>query len=32
MQQKWIDEGGIYFPIDGEFVIHATPGPGIWRI
>lgn len=32
MQQKWINEGGIYFPINGEFVIHATPGPGIWRI
>lgn len=31
MNQKWINEGGIFYPISGDFVLHATPGPGVWR-
>ena len=30
--QKWINEGGIFYPIIGEIVLHTTPGPGIWQV
>lgn len=32
MKQKWINDGGIFFPISGDTVIHETPGPGIFRV
>lgn len=32
MNQKWINEGGIFFPISGDFILHPTPGPGIFRV
>ena len=32
MRQKWIDESGIFFPINGDFILHETPGPGIFRV
>ena len=32
MKQKWINEGGIFFPISGDTVIHETPGPGIFKV
>ena len=32
MKQKWINEGGIFFPISGDTVIHKTPGPGIFKV
>lgn len=31
-KQKWLDEGGIFYPIVGEIVLHDTPGPGIWQV
>ena len=30
-RQRWLNEGGIFYPIVGEVVIHDTPGPGIWQ-
>ena len=32
MKQKWINDGGIFYPISGDTVIHETPGPGIFRV
>ena len=29
---KWINEGGVFFPISGNIVLHATPGPGIYEL
>ena len=29
---KWTLDGGIYFPINGNIVLHTTPGPGIWAV
>lgn len=30
--QKWINEYGILFPIDGNTVLYPTPGPGIFEL
>lgn len=30
--QKWINEGGIFYPVNGNILIHPTPGPGIWCV
>ena len=30
-KQRWLNEGGIFYPIVGDVVIHDTPGPGIWQ-
>ena len=30
-RQRWLNEGGIFYPIVGEVVIHDTPGPGVWQ-
>ena len=30
--QRWLNEGGIFYPIVGEIVLHDTPGPGIWQV
>ncbi len=30
--QRWLNEGGIFYPIVGEIVLHDTPGPGVWQI
>lgn len=30
--QKWINEGGIFFPVSGEIELHVSPGPGIWQV
>ena len=32
MSQKWINEGGVFFPISGNVVLHASPGPGVYEI
>lgn len=32
METKWIDESGIFYPINGEIVLHSTPGEGIWQV
>jgi len=29
---KWMVEHGIYFPINGNIILHSTPGPGVWTI
>ena len=30
--QRWLNEGGIFYPIIGEIVLHDTPGPGVWQV
>ena len=30
--QRWLNEGGIFYPIVGEIVLHDTPGPGVWQV
>lgn len=30
--QKWIDECGTLFPIDGNTVLYPTPGSGIFEL
>lgn len=30
--QKWINECGIMFPIDGNTVLSQTPGPGVFEL
>lgn len=32
MDQKWILDGGIYFPVDGNTKIHITPGNGVFEL
>ena len=29
---KWINEGGIFFPISDGVIIHETPGPGVFQV
>lgn len=31
-RQKWVNEGGIYFPISGDTVLLRTPGKGIFNV
>ena len=31
-KQKWINEGGIFFPIPGYATIYTTPGNGVYQI
>lgn len=31
-KQKWINEGGIFFPIPGYATIYNTPGAGVFQI
>lgn len=31
-KQKWINEGGIYYPIPGSATLYSSPGEGIFRI
>lgn len=31
-RQKWVNEGGIYFPISGDTVLLKTPGNGIFNV
>ena len=30
--QKWIVEGGIFYPVNGGVIIKDSPGPGIWQV
>ena len=30
--QKWIDEGGVFYPIPGETTLHHTPGGGVFQL
>lgn len=32
MNNKWINEGGVFFPIPGNVVLHVSPGPGIFQV
>lgn len=32
LAQKWINEGGTYYPIRGDTVLLDTPGPGIYNV
>ena len=32
MNNKWINEGGVFYPIPGNVVLHVTPGPGVYEI
>lgn len=32
MNQKWINEDGMYFPVTGETAIHENPGSGIFNV
>ena len=29
---KWINEGGVFYPVSGEIVLHASPGPGVFNV
>ena len=31
-RQKWVNEGGVYFPISGDTVLLRTPGNGIFNV
>ena len=31
-RQKWVNEGGVYFPISGDTVLLRTPGEGIFNV
>lgn len=31
-RQKWVNEGGIFFPISGDTVLLKTPGRGIFNV
>lgn len=31
-KQKWINEGGVYFPIPGYATIYTSPGNGVFQI
>ena len=31
-RQKWVNEGGVYFPISGDTVLLRTPGKGIFNV
>ena len=31
-RQKWVNEGGIYFPISGNTVLLKTPGKGVFNV
>ena len=30
--QKWVNEGGIYFPISGNTVLLKSPGKGVFNV
>ena len=30
--QKWVNEGGIYFPISGDTLLLRTPGKGVFNV
>ena len=32
ISQKWIDEGGVFYPIPGETTLHHTPGSGVFQL
>ena len=31
-RQKWVNEGGIYYPISGDTVLLKTPGKGVFNV
>ena len=31
-RQKWVNEGGVYFPISGDTVLLKTPGKGVFNV
>ena len=31
-RQKWVNDGGIYFPISGDTVLLRTPGKGVFNV
>lgn len=31
-RQKWIDEGGIFYPISGNTTLLKTPGVGVFNL
>ena len=31
-RQKWVNEGGIYFPISGDTMLLRTPGKGVFNV
>ena len=31
-RQKWVNEGGIYFPISGDTMLLKTPGKGVFNV
>lgn len=32
MANKWINEGGFWSQVDGNVVLHLTPGPGVYQV
>ena len=32
ISSKWVDEFGVYYPIDGNTQLHQTPGNGIFEL
>lgn len=31
-KDKWMVDGGVFYPVPGSIVIYETPGPGIWEL
>lgn len=32
VDDKWMEDEGIFYPISGNVVLHTTPGQGIWEL
>lgn len=32
MDDKWMEERGIFYPIPGNVVLHSSPGSGVWEL
>ena len=32
IQQKWVMESGVFFPIPGDTTLHNTPGNGVFEV
>lgn len=32
IDDKWMEDEGIFYPISGNVVLHTTPGQGIWEL
>ena len=32
VDDKWMDDGGVFYPVSGNAVLHTTPGKGVWEL